>query len=447
MFKTNLNSSAIFVSLDSNLEEAKEFIGFYLDIPIVLFTILNFIITLIVLFNTKKLITKALVLKKQAIILFVLVLAFLKFSNLIIYNLPYLVIKSSIEYRVESSKLGDYRKNKNGNFKNVSRNSNEEEQEVYVIVIGESTSKSHMGLYGYYRETTPLLNEIKDELQIYDNVITPHTYTIASLTKALTLSNYENPKSKYKGSIIQLLNQAKFKTYWISNQKPIGVFDSQVTKIGLGAQESVFLNLKHTDEKTTFDDILLDGLKSVLVEKNKKKVIFLHMLGAHMDYKKRYPDTFNYFKNKPITEFKDDKSYEAINSYDNAIRYSDFILRDVIENTKALNIKSCVLYFSDHGEEVYNDIYFKGHSVDQVVTRNIYEIPMFLWISDNYKQERTIVPNYNSKYMIDDLFHSIADLIGVKALEVDSSRSIFNQYFKERKRIIKGTIDYDTYFK
>lgn len=451
LFKTNFSSSAIFVSLDSNSEEAKEFLGFYIDLPIVILAILTFIITSIVLMNTKTVLNKATLSNKlMAISPLVIILVFLKSSSLIVYNLPYLLIKSSIEYKIESKKLGDYKNNKTGDFDNVSRliNNDEEDEgeEVYIVVIGESTSKSHFGLYNYYRQTTPLLNEIKDELLIYKDVISPHTYTIASLTKAFTLSNYENPKADYKGTIIQLLNEAKFKTYWISNQKPIGFFDSQVTKMGLGAQKSFFLNLKHTNERTTFDEVLLEQLKKVVQEKDKKKVIFLHMLGAHIDYKKRYPEEFNYFDSMPLTPFNEKKVYDAINSYDNAIKYSDYIIREVIETTRELKVKSCVLYFSDHGEEVYEDIYFKGHSADQIITKNIYEIPVLLWVSDKFKKEGDIFLNCNSKYMIDDLFHSIADLLAVKADEVDSTRSIFNSYFKERKRIIKDTINYDTFF-
>lgn len=49
--------------------------------------------------------------------------------------------------------------------------------------------------------------------------------------------------------------------------------------------------------------------------------------------------------------------------------------------------------------------------------------------------------------MLDDVFHSIADLLNIRALEVDTTRSIFNLSFKERKRIIKDTLDYDVFFK
>ena len=48
---------------------------------------------------------------------------------------------------------------------------------------------------------------------------------------------------------------------------------------------------------------------------------------------------------------------------------------------------------------------------------------------------------------IDDLFHSMADLFSIKAKEVDYTRSIFSEHFKERKRIVGDSVDYDNYFK
>ena len=55
--------------------------------------------------------------------------------------------------------------------------------------------------------------------------------------------------------------------------------------------------------------------------------------------------------------------------------------------------------------------------------------------------------NFDRKYMIDDLFHSLSDLLSISSLEVDSTRSIFNRGFKDRKRIILDSVDYDTFFK
>src|SRR5699024_4361655 len=103
--------------------------------------------------------------------------------------------------------------------------------EIHIVVIGESTTTWHMQLYGYHKETNPLLTEIRDELFIFDSVISPHTHTILSLEKMLSYSNYENQKPERNASIVQLANQAGFTSYWISNQRPIGFHESVATNI------------------------------------------------------------------------------------------------------------------------------------------------------------------------------------------------------------------------
>ena len=376
------------------------------------------------------------------------ILIFLKLTNLIVYNVPYLIIRTPLSYYQEMNKLEVYgRENPIGHFTDVRHISNQEGKEVYVIVIGESTNRSHFNLQGeYYRETTPLLNDIKDQLLVLNNVISPHAYTIGSLTKGLTLGNIENPKGKYEGSIIQLLNQAEFKTYWISNQRPVGISDTHVTKIARGADVSTFLNIKHTSEHTPYDEVLLKTLNKVLLEEGNKKVIFLHMIGAHFYYEMRYPEKFNYFKDVPKTKFKKEEAYKTINAYDNVMRYTDSILSEVIKSVEKESGSSFVLYFSDHGQEVYDEIDFFGQTIDQMVTKSMYDIPMFLWMNDTYKQTKNVANNLDKKYMTDDVIHSISDLCGVKSLEIDSTRSIFNTGYIERKRIIKDSLEYDIYF-
>ncbi|WP_157841066.1 sulfatase-like hydrolase/transferase [Neotamlana nanhaiensis] len=447
LFKTIFTESAIFVAFDTNSEETKEFIGFYFDTPIIVLGISLLVVTLFLLTKLNKLSLQfPRIATKMSLLAFGIIIL-LKFSGLIIYNLPFMIARSAVGYHIESSKLGDYAKDKMGSFTNVERSIKIYGEEIYVVIVGESTARSHLGIYGYYRNTTPLLDAMKDELTIYNKVISPDTYTIASLTKVLTLGNYENPDAKYNGSIIQLLNQAGFKTYWISAQKPLGANDSYVTKIGMGASESYFLNIKNAKEKTLYDEVLVKKMHEVLQDKNDKKVVFLHTLGTHMNYKYRYPEHYNVFKDIPRSKFKKDVIYSQINAYDNAVRYTDYIVKSVIESVKSKNVTSAVLYFSDHGEEVYDDIEFSGHFRDMVRTKNVYEIPFVLWQSEKYKQNRNLFSNQDRKYMSDDLFHSMADLFCIKAKDVDSSRSIFSEHLRERTRIVFDTLDYDAYFK
>lgn len=449
LFQTFFSSSSIFVALDSNADESKEFLSFYLDTPVIICALIFLLILVFILFKSKKYYEEiadyAKSSKLKMFFLFLGLILFVRQSTLIEFNLPYLLLKSGVEYYNESKSLGDYKNNKKGNFESVLRFSNDNEDETYVVIIGESTSRSHMGIYGYYRKTTPKLNEIKDQLLIYNDVISPHAYSVAALTKILTLGNYETPERISEGSIIQLINSVGFETYWLSNQRPIGPFESLITKISLSSKKHKFLTTTLAGNNTVLDGELLNEFYKVINNDVKKKVIFIHMMGTHHHYENRYPESFNKFKDEPKTNFKSNESFEKINHYDNAILYNDFIISEIISKLDNLKTKSFALYFSDHAEEMYNDLDMAGHNED-IYSQEMFDIPFFLWQSQKFKEFKKLYFAEDRKYMIDDFFYSFADLLDISANEVESSRSIFSEDFKERKRIIKDTINYDVFF-
>ena len=55
-----------------------------------------------------------------------------------------------------------------------------------VLVIGESTNRQHMSLYGYHRQTTPRLDALSKELTVFDNVVASRPYTIETLPVSYT---------------------------------------------------------------------------------------------------------------------------------------------------------------------------------------------------------------------------------------------------------------------
>ena len=446
-FGTIFSSSAIYIFIETNLPEIKEFLASHMNLTT--FVALIFLATILLyglkrLPKFKNLIETYRIPKLYLLLSLLLIFSFLKFSTLIIYNVPYLLVKAPINYFQDMKSFEYYGTgHTSGNFSNVSLKNPNPNKKLYVIVIGESTSKTHFGLYDYYRETSPQLSAISDQLTICEDVISPHSYTIATLTKSLTLGNTEKPEKISSGSIIQLLNQAGFDTYWVSNQRPLGISETQVTKIALGASKTSFLNTKHTDEITPYDQVLVKALKEIVASDGNSKVVFLHMIGTHIKYKNRCPVEFKYFKDRPQGKFVEKNNEHIINQYDDDIRYNDFVLRQIIDTVKDENLESFVLYTSDHGEEVFDNSKFFGH-VDGMITKSLFEIPMLLWQSKQHRALKPLPQRLPSKYMIDDLFHSIADLCLVESDEVDTTRSIFNKAFIEKKRLINDKIEYDS---
>jgi heptose-I-phosphate ethanolaminephosphotransferase len=303
-----------------------------------------------------------------------------------------------------------------------------------------------MGLYGYERQTTPLLKSISDQLWIYPDVISPHTQTVESVTKMLTLGNYEAPEKIESGSIVQLANAAGFDTFWLSNQRPVGMYESLVTKIALSASMTKFLTVAPVNTNLVLDQVLLPELDKVLKNNSgKPKFIVIHLMGTHFDYQNRYPDSLKAFSNVPKLNYDSKENHNNVNAYDQAVLYTDYIVTDVINKVKTVSTQSTVLYLSDHGEELYTDKNMAGHN-ESIATKSMYDIPFVLWQSDQYKKSKSLIFDAQRPYMTDDLFHSLAQLLKIKATEVKTKRSIFSHNFQNRQRIILGNEDYDVKF-
>ena len=321
--------------------------------------------------------------------------------------------------------------------KNIQINAN---NEVLVVVLGESTARGHMQLYGYKRETTPLLNAIKDSLFIYNNVISTDVFTLKVIPKMLTSLDNTNT-NKEVINIIEVFNKAGYNTFWLSNQRPISFHDNAISKIASASNKFKFFN--HIIDKHTvvLDEIILPDYKNILNQKG-KKVIFINLIGTHFDYKKRYPVAYNKF----ISEFEEasDKD-KIINHYDNAILYNDFIVYSILQELKKLNTKSALLYLSDHGENVYDDGDFFGRT-ESNLKKNMFDIPFFIWTSDKFEFPDDFEYMPNRKFMTDHLYESLGHLFGVMHKDMNANHSIFSKSFKNRKRIVANGINYDEHF-
>lgn len=446
LFGTIFSASAIYILIETNAAEAREFLGFYLDIPIFLLFATLFILLFLYLKLPKENLfqKRAKSIKIFSGISFIGILVVLKFTGLILPNFVYLTGKGVYSYVNEQRKMAHIHLDEPfGSFENVI-DETKLEKSLYVLIIGESTTRNHMGIYDYYRNTTPRLQQIKEELLLYQNVISPHTYTIESLNPALTLNNFTK---KSESSIVQLMNQAGFKTYWLSNQQPIGPYDSMVTEIAQASEWVKFTNSTHYSLATPYDGVLLSFFDKVLEDPANKKFVVLHLLATHTNYQHRFPESFKVFTKTPKGKFRDELATNTINDYDNAVRYVDHIIRKVIEKTKEQQLSSYVLYFSDHGDEVYDSIHFAGHTLSKA-TKNMFEIPFILWRSDKFKNRSSVdTTNLHKPYVTDDLIYSLADLSQINFDGMNKEKSIFSKKFKPKKRIVGEGIDYDLFFK
>ncbi len=446
LFNSKITVSTISIFLETNSSEAGEFMNTYINgfhLTVALLLISSLIITAV--FSLKEpnsFFTKKLIVRKNILILSISAILLMCVFGLRKHFLPFQIAKTVESYQDQKKIIESVKVTSEGSFENVNYQPTSDE-ELYVLVIGESTTRGHLSLYNYTRKTNPLLEQRKDQLLVYKDVISPHTHTIPSLGKALTLGNYNDPSEKYNSTIIQLFNSAGFKTYWISNQRPVGVYETSTKIISRNSDVSIYTDIS----EGAFDGKVIAPLIKVLNEDDHKKLIIIHLMGTHFAYKKRYPVDFNVFSDEPVTLFNSKKAFQAINEYDNAVLYNDYVVNEIISEVEKINSKSVVLYLSDHGEEVYETRNQIGHT-EQNGSKPMFDIPFIVWRSKEFletSQDFTVA--LDRPYSSEDLPHSLADLAGIKFKRYVKEKSIFDSEFKIKSRIILNNKPYDEIFK
>ncbi len=327
-----------------------------------------------------------------------------------------------------------------------------DKSQTFVLILGESCNRNHMSLYGYSKKTTPKLANRKD-LIVFDNVVSPYSNTLSSVLTILSESNLENNIEITKGiDIIDMFSAAGFKTYWLSNQSPIGIWDNLVTVFGNKSDSKKFVNLSSNSsfEATytpSYDAKLFEPFAKALQEKYKRKFIIIHLMGNHSSYSKRYPSEFDVF-------YGNDHKSNTIAEYDNAIIYNDFVVDSLLKilqlnNSTNNDMLSSAIYLSDHGENVYDELDRVGHDYSKILPKSNVEIPFIVWLSKSYRKEfedkSTIIEsNIHKPFVSDDLFHAILDLNNINSPILDKQRSIFSKMFNDkRKRFLEDKNDYD----
>jgi heptose-I-phosphate ethanolaminephosphotransferase len=310
--------------------------------------------------------------------------------------------------------------------------------QTLVVIIGESLTRRHMSLYGYGRNTNVLLSRKDSSLAVYDDVVSPQVHTIPVIRKVMTFleRNHADYFSK-RPSLFELFNRAGYETYFISNQPYGGRYETSYDLLLTQAKHQHNPSLQKKP-----DGVIFPYLQEALGDKKKNKLIVIHLMGNHMAYIFRYPKEYDVFHNdsddfiQSKAKYMTPEAVKTIDRYDNSVRYNDFVISNIIRFAKASNNPSAVVYFSDHGEEVYDLRDFAGHAYEKV-SSYMCEIPFLVWRSPSFANYRTDLA-FDSKrpFSTADFLYSITDLAGLRYENFDASRSLFNQAFKPRERYV-----------
>ncbi|MDR0571434.1 MAG: phosphoethanolamine transferase [Rickettsiales bacterium] len=293
-----------------------------------------------------------------------------------------------------------------------------------IVVMGESVNYAQMSLFGYERDTTPLLKQMSQEDKnfVYKEAISSGVTTLISTSMFFNIrrepDNVKHSLSR-KADMFKLAKNNGFTTTYFSAQA-----ENLMTS----------LSSNHVDEVVTKEDManklekhgeiyLVDYFKENKQKllKSNKNFLVIHQRNIHSPYKHNYKSQHEKFSRYNSSNGSKD-SY-MIDTYDNAMLYNDYFLFELLNviRQETEGTPTYLFFVSDHGEAMGKNGKF-GHAF---LAEEVAEIPFFAtlyWAEDNdFKKE---IENlfYPTHYEIGKI---IAKRLGYKIINPNEEENVF----------------------
>lgn len=302
---------------------------------------------------------------------------------------------------------------------------------LLVLVLGETVRARNFGLDGYSRQTTPQLAAMNEVINFNDtrSCGTSTEVSVPCMFSPFGRHDYNESKIRSHESLLKVLDRAGIATFWRDNQSGCkGVcaglpFESVADRKDPGL----------CNDTRCMDEILLSGLDKQFVVDGRDQVIVLHQLGNHGPaYFQRYPASFRKFTPTcDSEELGNCTQQQIINSYDNAVLYTDHFLASTIDFLKRQDAYDTgMIYVSDHGESLGEKGLFLHGVPYSIAPEEQTHVPMVMWMSpglaDSAKLDLACLRRESGNPgSHDNLFPSILGLMDVQTSAYDRSRDLY----------------------
>lgn len=313
-----------------------------------------------------------------------------------------------------------------------------------VVVLGESASRSHHSCYGYRLQTTPCIDALSDSIFLYSNAIGSSASTSGNMERILSFK----PDDKTYGDgldyplLVDVFKKAGYKLFWLSNQERTGSVSNTSGVMVMNADVIKYIGAENSEDalSSKFDEALLPELAYALADTAEYKMIFLHFMGSHTQYYNRYPKHFNIFDASNEMEVAE-RPYltrnmsQTVAEYDNSIRYTDYLLGRILKEVANEPMPGIVAYFSDHGENVYDDGPRMGRG------ERFVEVPFFIYANNTYQSDnpeiiKLLKNSIDRKFSTANFVHQLLTLTGTTYRLYNPTLDVISPDFVERKRLV-----------
>lgn len=381
LFKTALTPDIMAIIRATNYDETKEFFLAYVGVKEILYAVSSGIV-IWAIYRADHIVCRYL--QKYAYISKTLIICLI-FAVLIGYRNYGMVISEfdpDVHWIFNAEEVVDLRRHKTNP---IISEIDSIHPSLVVLLVGESFSKNHSSLYGYNKQTNPNLEKLHSDstLIVFENVVSPEPFTIQAFKYILNDYKKEESASDTKWydstTIIEAMSKVGYYTMWISNQSRTGIYDNLPGGYSRLCDE-VYFNSHKGDGK--YDGYLLTIDTDTATEAHDKCFIIYHFWGQHEMFEKRFPESFKHFTADDYPDYPDSPSIRAqiTADYDNATLYNDYVASEIINLYK--DDDALVIYFPDHGVNVYDTYNSFGHAINTVESiEHCKQIPFFVYVS------------------------------------------------------------------
>lgn len=260
-----------------------------------------------------------------------------------------------------------------------------------VFVIGESATRSRLGLYNRLRKTTPRLEALcSGELFVFSDLVGSAAGTVSAirfLTTSLTLDGSEQSAV----TLYSLLKRAGYFCPYIVNN----AYDRPQGMLGLLFRDCS--DIEDLRGAGGYDAQLIPYVERAIGDNSPNGgVITVNGCGSHFPFDKVAPR---------LPGAPED-------NYDSTIFYTDWFLAEIIELLRETSRPAFLVYVSDHGESPDATIW---RCLSDVAT---WELPFFIWTSDEYKAAfpdivEAMRAAKNKPLQSDQLFFGLTRIMGL----------------------------------
>lgn len=404
------------IIMGTNAGETREFIGMYLNSTMIVFVTLALFLIGFIYFLLSRIKKRnwIAVLGLSSIIVCSLVIFARKSHN---WDGVFLMkIKTCLSYK-PSPDLKNY------SHRYFLTNSNECEPQNIVLLIGESLNKGHMSAYGYSKKTTPFIDSLRlqENIFIYDNVSSSAIGTISSFTYMMTSSCESNQKDITESCYLaDIINSAGYKTRWISNQSSSGIHDNVVAKFAELNDTVIWCGTKFTGiTKMDLDENVLEPTKILSNQDTCKTFTVVHLMGSHENFNSRFPNEFAKFHASDYSTYPNNQR-QILADYDNSVLYNDYIVSQIIDIYK--DKEAIIIYLPDHSLDIFDSSPdYAGHARSNNATSVTAgkNIPFIIYTTKKYSNKypdmvERIKNSIHNRFESENLMYTIMDIMGVE---------------------------------